>query len=188
MGRLRGAFLASGRTRNLPRSDSAAASHLRNDTSGASSRRCEGREGRHRRREPSARPGISVCPRIPPSSRSPRRPTCRGNPRRKLVAEKARELSAKVFEYRAGIRHGLDVERAISTRADVLDAARTGWRARVVGALRGPSQSGASPSSPGGLYFLCQIRTTDVRLMHPNLKLSQNGRPIVLFLDRTPLG
>ena len=79
---------------NLPRSSSAAASHLRNDTSGASSRRCEGREGRHRRREPSVRPGISVYPRIPPSSRSPRRPTCRGNPRRK---RRSSQKSARVI-------------------------------------------------------------------------------------------
>ena len=51
-GRLPGAFLASGRTRNLARSRFAAPSHLRTDTSGASCRRCEGREGRHRRQAP----------------------------------------------------------------------------------------------------------------------------------------
>lgn len=70
-----------------------------------------------------------------------------------LVAEK-RESYPKISRYRAGIRHGLDVERAKRTREDALDAARTGWRARVVGALRGPSQSGeGSPSQADCIFF-----------------------------------
>ena len=101
---------------------------------------------------------------------------------------KARELSAKVSRYRAGIRHGLDVERAKRTRENALDAARTGWRARVVGALRRPSQSGEPSPSHADSYFFCQIRTTDVRLMHPKLTLSQNGCPITVVQNVGALG
>lgn len=77
---------------------------------------------------------------------------------------KSAEAIHKSFRNRAGIRRGLDVERAKRTREDALDALRTGCRARVVGTLRRPALSASGAWSPCNIYLFCQIRTADVRL------------------------